>query len=81
MSCKLRKYSLYTCSYISCFSYQEVEEKFGNRIHQQNGSPARSVITELGARGMTIEELVFVLDQLKMEKTLMYLKKYGLLCC
>ncbi|KAK3099026.1 hypothetical protein FSP39_025389 [Pinctada imbricata] len=58
------------------FSYQEVEEKFGNRIHQQNGSPARSVILELGARGMTVEELVFVLDHLKLEKILMYLKKY-----
>lgn len=49
--------------------------KFGNRIYTD--SPSKALINELGALNMTAEELTRVLDQLKLERVLMYLKKYG----
>ncbi|XP_048733414.2 mucosa-associated lymphoid tissue lymphoma translocation protein 1-like [Ostrea edulis] len=56
------------------FSYQDIEMKFGNRIY--NDSPSKALINELGALNMTAEELTRVLDQLKLERILMHLKKY-----
>lgn len=56
-------------------SYHDIEMKFGNRIYTD--SPSKALINELGALNMTAEELTRVLDQLKLERVLMYLKKYG----
>lgn len=56
------------------FSYQDIEMKFGRQIY--NGSPSKVLINELGALNMTAEELARILDQLKLERVLMYLKKY-----
>ncbi|XP_022332295.2 mucosa-associated lymphoid tissue lymphoma translocation protein 1-like isoform X2 [Crassostrea virginica] len=56
------------------FSYHDIEMKFGNRIYTD--SPSKALINELGALNMTAEELTRVLDQLKLERVLMYLKKY-----
>lgn len=55
-------------------SYQDIE-RIASRVHRD--SPSKALINELGALNMTAEELARVLDQLKLEKILMYIKKYG----
>lgn len=56
------------------YSYQDIE-RIASRVHRD--SPSKALINELGALNMTAEELARVLDQLKLEKILMYIKKYG----
>ncbi|KAJ8304368.1 hypothetical protein KUTeg_017951 [Tegillarca granosa] len=63
-----RKFNQYT------FSLQEVESKFGCHIY--NDSPSSKLFSELSGSGMTAAELVYALDQLKLEKILMKIKKY-----
>lgn len=55
-------------------SYQDIE-RIASKVHRD--SPSKALINELGALNMTAEELARVLDQLKLEKILMYIKKYG----
>lgn len=57
------------------YSYQDIE-RIASRVHRD--SPSKALINELGALNMTAEELARVLDQLKLEKILMYIKKYGM---
>lgn len=57
------------------YSYQDIE-RIASRVHRD--SPSKVLINELGALNMTAEELARVLDQLKLEKILMYIKKYGM---
>lgn len=67
VSATARLYRKYT------FSYQDIE-RIASRVHRD--SPSKALINELGALNMTAEELARVLDQLKLEKILMYIKKY-----
>lgn len=57
------------------FSQSEIESKFGCSVFGK-GSPTNRLISELGARGMIVQELIYVLDQLRLENLLIDLKPY-----
>ncbi|XP_033750167.1 mucosa-associated lymphoid tissue lymphoma translocation protein 1-like [Pecten maximus] len=57
------------------FSQVDIESKFGRFVFG-NGSPTNRLISELGARGMIVAELVQVLDELRLENLLIDLKPY-----
>ena len=60
------------------FSRDEVI-KIGSNVF--GGSPGDKLYTSLGNRGMNVAELVTVLDQLRLETVLMFLKEYGWYLC
>lgn len=61
---------------IKFYSQADIESKFGRYVFG-GGSPTSKLISELGARGMHVGELVYILDQLKLENLLLDLKPYG----